>query len=96
MSEARCLADPSFRALSGRLKSTARRHKSNKDSLFSRRGVACGVLSQLAFCNKDNSDAMASTPGQFSIQRNNHFAEMCSSTAEGSYFRPIDLCITQL
>lgn len=28
-----------------------------------RSGVACGVLSQLAFCNRRNSDAMASTPG---------------------------------
>ena len=37
--------DPSFRALSGRLKFTVRRHKFNEDSLLSgypRAGTACG------------------------------------------------------
>ena len=28
--------------------------------------------------------------------KNNHFAEMCSGSEEGSYLRLIDSCITQL
>jgi len=34
---------------------------------------------------------------QYSSQyKNNHFTEMCSGSEEGSYFRIIDFCITQL
>ena len=30
------------------------------------------------------------------VEQNNYFAEMCSGSEEGSYFRLIDCCVTQL
>ena len=58
--------------------------------------VACATLTLVVRQRVTNFSVESGSDGHRKRFKNSYFAELCSGSAEGSYLRLIDFCITQL